>query len=326
MTETKKTFRSRIAGNIETAVPLVFLVIFLIAFFVLISQRSAQNAIGSVKLVLNKSLPYIVAGMGTLFVTALGGTDITQGALLAFIFSVVVTTGGALGGAVGIILGLLTGALCGFVLGTINAKCRVPSFMVSLGLLIFCRALATMVGGTSYIDLPSFVTFFGNYYVSIPVTVVLFVLLTYVFHFTPFGHYTRAMGENENAVKFSGVNVDGVKIAAFTLSGLMTAVASLLELGTKSTLLPLTTGLGFEMSVLIAMFIGGNPVRGGYGCRIYMVVIGAFTVALMENVLGSLLLLDTYYVQLIKGVLLIFMLAQSSMLKRKTTKKAAETN
>ena len=326
MTETKKTFRSRIAGNIETAVPLVFLVIFLIAFLVLISQRSAQNAIGSVKLVLNKSLPYIVAGMGTLFVTALGGTDITQGALLAFIFSVVVTTGGALGGAVGIILGLLTGALCGFVLGTINAKCRVPSFMVSLGLLIFCRALATMVGGTSYIDLPSFVTFFGNYYVSIPVTVVLFVLLTYVFHFTPFGHYTRAMGENENAVKFSGVNVDGVKIAAFTLSGVMTAVASLLELGTKSTLLPLTTGLGFEMSVLIAMFIGGNPVRGGYGCKIYMVVIGAFTVALMENVLGSLLLHDTYYVQLIKGVLLIFMLAQSSMLKRKTTKKAAETN
>ena len=323
--ENKKS-RSWFAEHVETIVPLAFLIVFLAAFVILISQRTSKAAIGSVQLIINKSLPYILAGMGTLFVTAMGGTDITHGALIAFVFSVTVTVGNAIGGVFGIVAGLLCGVLSGFILGYINAKRKVPSFMVSLGLLVFFRALATMVGGTTYINLPSYVKLFGNYYISIPVVVVLYLVLRYVFHSTPFGHYVRSIGENENAVKFSGVNVDRVKIAAFTISGLMTAVAGILELGTKSTLLPLTTGLGFEMSVLIAMFIGGNPVRGGYGCRIYMVVIGAFTVAIMENVLGSLLLLDTYYVQLIKGILLIGMLFLASVLKRTTSRKVVEAN
>lgn len=318
--------RSWFAEHIETLVPLAFLIVFLAAFLILISQRTQKAAIGSIQLIVNKSLPYILAGMGTLFVTAMGGTDITHGALIAFVFSVTVTVGNAIGGVFGILAGLLCGALSGLILGYINARCKVPSFMVSLGLLVFFRALATMVGGTTYINLPAYVKFFGNYYVSVPIVVILYLVLRYVFHSTPFGHYVRAIGENENAVKFSGVNVDRVKILAFTISGLMTATAGILELGTKSTLLPLTTGLGFEMSVLIAMFIGGNPVRGGYGCKIYMVVIGAFTVAIMENVLGSLLLLDTYYVQLIKGVLLIGMLFLASVLKRTTSKKVAEAN
>lgn len=316
----------RIAEHIETIVPLVFLIAFLTAFLILISQRTPKAALGSVQLIINKSLPYILAGMGTLFVTAMGGTDITHGALIAFVFSMTVTVGNATCGVFGILVGLLSGVLSGLILGYINAKCKVPSFMVSLGLLVFFRALATMVGGTTYINMPDFVKIFGKYSVSIPIVIVLYAVFHYVFHSTPFGHYVRSIGENENSVKFSGVNVDRVKIIAFVVSGFLTAAAGILELGTKYTLLPLTTGLGFEMSVLIAMFIGGNPVRGGYGCKLYMVVIGAFTVAIMENVLGSLLLLDTYYVQLIKGILLIGMLFLASALKRKTTKNLVEAN
>lgn len=303
----------------DALVPLAILIIFGVVFILLVSRMETKDAIESVKLIVNKAIPYIVAGLGTLFVTAMGGTDITHGALIAFEFSVVVMVGNALGGPVGIIVGILCGLVSGFLLGFINSKFKVPSFMVSLGLLVFFRALSTMIGGTAYIDLPEFVTVFGKYYISIPITVVLFIFMRFLFHNTPFGYYVRAIGENENAVKFSGIDVDKIKIYAFIISGVMIAIAGILNMGTKSTLLPSTTGLGFEMSVLIAMFIGGIPVRGGFGCKMYMIIIGAFTVAIMENVLGSLLLFETYYVQLIKGIMLIAILFLAAVFKRRTT-------
>ena len=302
-------------------VPIVILIVFALIFLVLVARMDPKDAIESVKLIINKSLPYIVASLGTLFVTAMGGTDITHGALIAFEFAVVVTVGNAIGGVAGIIAGILCGVISGLVLGLINSKFKVPSFMVSLGLLVFFRALSTMVAGTEYINIPEFVTVFGKYYVSIPITIVLYIIMHFVFHHTPFGYYVKGIGENENAVKFSGINVDRIKTLAFVLSGLMIAIAGILNMGTKSTLLPSTYGLGFEMSVLIAMFIGGIPVRGGFGCKMYMIIIGAFTVSIMENVLGSLLLFATYNVQLTKGIMLILILFIATVVSRRAASK-----
>jgi ribose transport system permease protein len=316
--------KAYIGAKIEKLVPPVILIIFVLAFFVL--NAGSPNLLSSIKLVLNGAIPYVVAGLGTLFVTALGGTDITQGALVSFEFAVMVVVGNAFGGAAGIIAGLICGIASGFSLGIINTKCKVPSFMVSLGLLVFFRALGTMVGGTAYITVPDFLKTFGRFSLAVPIVIVFYGIMHYLFHSTPYGNYVRAIGENENAVKFSGVDTDLVKITAFILSGFMTAVAGILSLGTQATLLPATTGLGFEMSILIAMFIGGTPVRGGHGCRMYMVIIGAFTVAIMENILGSRLLMETYYVQLIKGLLLIGLLFLASALKRRAGGSTAEAN
>ena len=133
--------------------------------------------------------------------------------------------------------------------------------------------------------------------------IILIVIVWYVFNYTPFGAYCRAIGENENAVKFAGVPVTKIKIIAFGLSGLFTGIASvfvLARVGGCST----TLGLGFEMRVMMAMFIGGIPVEGGSGTRLYKMIVGAFMITLLENGLvltGS----SGSITQLIRGIVLL---------------------
>lgn len=314
--------KNKILKHMDVLLPFFILIAMLLIFTATTGGMIFSGS--NLMLILKQTLNVIIAALGMLFVGSLGGTDITQGSLVGFAGAcgTVAALSHGLGAAV--IAAVAAGLVSGLFLGVVNAKFKVPSFMCSLAMMIALRAMATvaMGGSSSGLTVPDFIIALDNNSIKIPIVIILIIIVWYVFNYTPFGAYCRAIGENENAVKFAGVPVTKIKIIAFGLSGLFTGIASIFVLarvGGCST----TLGLGFEMRVMMAMFIGGIPVEGGSGTKLYKMIVGAFMITLLENGLvltGS----SGSITQLVRGIVLLAVVYVTIVIKKKAVRIQAD--
>lgn len=303
----------------DVVLPVLFLLVMLIVFGITTGGNIFTGS--NLLVILKQTLNVIIAGLGMIFVAAMGATDITQGSLVGFAGACATVVAISYGMVPSILMAVAAGTASGIFLGLVNARFKVPSFMCSLAMLIALRALSTvaMGGSTSGHVIPEFIIALDELAIKIPVVIILIVIVAYVFHFTPFGANCRAVGENENAMRFAGINVTRTKVIAFALSGLFTGIASIFVLarvGGCST----TLGLGFEMQIMMAMFIGGIPVSGGSGTKLYKILIGAFTINILENGLvltGS----SGAITQLLRGIVLLAVVYLTDLAKRQLMKK-----
>jgi ribose transport system permease protein len=132
---------------------------------------------------------------------------------------------------------------------------------------------------------------------------VLVLLMGYLFEYTRVGYYSKVIGENETVGKFTGISVNKMKILAFIFSGVMAGIVGAFTISRIGGVDP---GMGnfFELQVMLALFIGGVPVTGGMGSKIYKLLIGAPTIALLENGL-VLCRVRGELSELIEGIVLI---------------------
>ena len=287
----------KVKDNFETLLPFTILVLMVI-FFAAITKGNIFS-VNSFRTLIKQTLNIIIAGLGGIFVTSMGGTDITQGSLVGLCAAFAAAIGADISVPLAMAVSVAVGIASGLFVGVVNAKFKVPSFMVSLAMLIALRAMVSTALGNRSVILPEALRQLDQFYISVPVVIILIVLISYLFNYTRFGSYCRAIGENENAVKFTGVNVTLIKIAAFGLLGIA-ALFVLARVGGSSNVM----GVGFEMRIMMAMFIGGIPVSGGMGTKIYKMQIGAFMITLLESGLvmagcsGSI-------TQLIRGIVLL---------------------
>lgn len=266
--------------KIDTVLPFAVLFLMLILFGIATKGQvfDGQNLLN----LFSQSVATIIAGLGMIFVASMGGTDITHGSLLAVSAAFAAMAGQAFGAIWMFPVAILIGAGSGLLLGTLNAKFKVPSFMASLSMLIAFRAFVNWLLNTNVFMAPEEIKFIDENSFKLIALIAMILIIGYIFNLTPFGTYVRAIGENENAVKHSGINVDRIKIIAFMISGIMAAVAgvfTIVRVGGASNNL----GSGFEMKVMMAMFIGGIPVQGGMGSKLFKLVVGAPTIILLEN-------------------------------------------
>lgn len=275
---------------------------------------------------LSQSLTFLIAGLGMIFVASMGGTDITTGVVAALggIAAAVIASKTfllAFPAAIGV------GMLFGIFLGTLNAIFKVPSFMASLSILIAGRgAITWLTSYNMYFASPAMLAL-NRFEYKIPILLLLILLLGYILEYTPFGNHVKAIGENETAVVHLGVSVRKTKMYAFLLSGIMSAVAGVFVIA-RSGGASNTTGTGMEMQVMMALFIGGIPVTGGTGSKIYKLVLGAPLITLLENGLvlsGS----SGPLTQLIKGIVLLLIVYLSMAIDKweglRQTKRAQES-
>jgi ribose transport system permease protein len=278
----------------------VILVLVLVVFQIttkgnLLTKRNLLN-------IINQSLTTAIAGLGLIFVAAMGGTNITAGVVAATAGVIAVTvarTAFALTFPAAMAVGLLFGLFLGFV----NAVFKVPSFMASLAILIAGRAAFVWYVSSRVIFAPMDILALNKLEYKIPILALLTILIGYILEYTPFGNYVKAIGENENAVKFMGINVRRYKIWAYALSGIMFGIAGIFLIA-RSGGASHTMGTGMEMQVMMALFIGGVPVQGGTGTRIFKLLFGAPLIVLLEN---GLVLSGTSgpMTQLVKGLALL---------------------
>ena len=304
----------KITFNINTWLPIIIFLLILVVFTILtggtlLSSRNLLN-------IFNQSVATILAAGGMLFVAAMGGTDISTGAVVALAGMYGLMAAQNTGNSfwfilISIVIGLASGLLLGFV----NAKLKVNSFMASLALLMGYRAVVNLVLSNRSYYLPDNLYVLDNTVVKLIATVVILLVIYYIWNFTRLGNYVRGIGENEVAIKHTGVDVDKIKIIAFMISGLMAAIAGIFTVarlgGTSNTM-----GAGFEMKVMMALFIAGIPVQGGEGSRVYKLIFGAPTIIMLEN--GLVLCgLDAGVTQLVRGLVLLLAVGLSSQLAKK---------
>ncbi|MEA4906304.1 MAG: ABC transporter permease [Chloroflexi bacterium] len=167
---------------------------------------------------------------------------------------------------------VMLGTLGGLLNGALIAKLKLPSLVVTLGTYAFFRGIAyVLLGDEAARGYPEAFTFIGQGKITgtlVPVPVALFVVLALIFglvlHKTTFGRRLYAIGNNEQAARYSGVPVDRIKIIIFTLSGFMAALSAIIMAARFGSTRP-DIATGMELSVITAAVLGGVDTNGGVG-------------------------------------------------------------
>ncbi|WP_081158508.1 multiple monosaccharide ABC transporter permease [Ensifer aridi] len=131
---------------------------------------------------------------------------------------------------------------------------------------------------------------------------VLIAAYTFVTTRSTIGRRVYAMGGNEKATKLSGINTERLTFYAFVNMGVLAALAGMIITARLNSATP-KAGVGFELDVIAACFIGGASASGGVG-KITGAVIGAFIMGVMNNGM-SIMGIGIDYQQLIKGLVLL---------------------
>ena len=235
-----------------------------------------------------------VLAAGMTFVILTGGIDLSVGSVLALctVVGATVMIEESLSPGLAILLALLacmaTGAVCGFLNGWISTRWKIPSFIVTLGMLNMAAGAARVVSDNSTITgLPQSFVDFGNLIIGgfLPSIFLIAVLVIaagwFVLRFTVFGRMIFAVGTNDEAVRLSGHNPDFYKVAAFTISGLTAGIAAMVYLLRLNIGSPIA-GVGYELNAIAAVIIGGTSLSGGKGS-----IIGTLVGACILQVLST---------------------------------------
>ena len=226
-----------------------------------------------------------------------GGIDLSVGTLMTFcaVIAGVVLTFLGLPLPLGIAGAILAGAAAGFVTGNIVARLRIPPFIATLGMMLILKGLSLVISGTRPIyfnGTPGFTSIsqgsiVGTVIPAVPVpngVLVLFavaIVISLTLTRTALGRYTFALGSNEEAVRLSGVNTKGWKVAVYTLAGAICGIAGLLIASRLNSAQP-ALGQGYELDAIAAVVIGGTSLAGGSG-TILGTLIGALIISVLAN-------------------------------------------
>ncbi len=143
-------------------------------------------------------------------------------------------------------------------------------------------------------------------YRGLPNVLIVMLLLMFAYDFmtskTTIGRRIYALGGNEKAARLSGIKTERLTFYTFINMGVLAALAGLIFAARLNTATP-KAGLGFELDVIAACFIGGASASGGVG-KVLGAVIGAFIMGVMNNGM-SIMGIGIDYQQVIKGLVLL---------------------
>ncbi|MGW3622986.1 ABC transporter permease [Streptomyces sp. NPDC000880] len=212
-----------------------------------------------------------IMAIGMTFVILTAGIDLSVGSLVSLVGMGCATTL-ALGGntVVVILVALAMGVISGLVNGTFVAKFRVPPLITTLGTMYVLIAGAQLWnnGGPLPMHDPFIIWLGSGYLGPIPIPVIVLAVALAVGYWmlnqTTFGRHVYAVGGGPAAAKLSGIRTDRVLIGVYVVSGVLSAIASVLYTGRLSTASPLT-GQSLELQVIAAVVVGGASLFGGRG-------------------------------------------------------------
>jgi ribose transport system permease protein len=230
----------------------------------------------------------VLVATGLTAVLLVAGIDLSVGSVLA-LSSAVLGLGlvrFGLGLPLAVAAALLTGGVCGALNGLFVVRFALPSFIVTLGMLEMARGATYLItrSQTQYVgarvERMAEASIFG---LSAPFLLALAIVALgqLVLSRTVFGRYLVAIGTNEEAVRLSGIDPRPIKLAVFVLSGLFAAAAGIVYTARLASADP-NAGIGFELSAIAAVVVGGTSLMGGRGS-----VLGSFLGVLVIAVLGS---------------------------------------
>ena len=253
----------------------------------------------------------IAAGMT--FVILTGGIDLSVGSILAISGAVcasLLASGQNI--IIAVLAALIIGAMVGFLNGFIITKGKLQPFIATLATMTILRGLTLVYTDGKPITLGSgdlaikFGQIGGGKIFGIPtpalIMILVFTICTFVLKNTQMGRYTYALGSNEEATKLSGLNTDKIKIAVYTISGILASVAGIIITSRLFSAQP-TAGDGYELDAIAAVVLVVTSLTGGKG-KITGTIIGALIIGVLSNTL-NILDVSSYYQMMVKGAVIL---------------------
>jgi len=236
-----------------------------------------------------------IMAIASVFVLSVGYIDLSIGSVVALSAVVSAKATQEYGWVAGVLAGLLVGLVVGLVNGVIATKLRVPSFLVTLGMMQIVSGTARSVSDLQVVPITdrTFLDLFGQGKVG-PIesiyiwTVVVLVIGHLLYRKTTFGRHVLATGGNRLAAQYSGIRTDRVRIQAMVIGSVGAALAGLLQAGRLGGA-RYDFGNSDLLIVLAAVVIGGTSMFGGKG-SVVGAVIGSLLIGSLTN---GLILMNT---------------------------------
>lgn len=248
--------------------------------------------------------------IGVQMAIILAGIDLTGGALAALTGVVCVMTFENAGLPIwmGIVVGVLIGIVVGMANGIIITYTGIHPFVVTLAMQSICRGAAYLLANGSPVTTTnrSFSAFGSGSLGVVPLPVVymtIFLILDFfLLNKTRTGRHIYAVGGNETSARFSGININKIKILVWTISGAMAGFCGVVLAARLSSGQP-STGEGYETDAIAAAVLGGTSFFGGTG-TVGGLIIGVLIIGLISNGL-NLMHVNSYWQYVLKGVIII---------------------
>ena len=291
---------TRLRYNLANYPELIALVSFLIVFvfFAIAAEFFLTPVALSNILSFTSILGIIVVGVATLMIA--GEFDLSVGsnfAVASFVFALTMSAG--LPPLLAMVLAVLISMALGALNGVIVIRTGIPSFIATLGTMLAYRGIARAIGGGGLAKYtgPRPVLFqilngpldrlnllfqpVANFRVSIFWFVIIAVVMSLILRRARFGNWVYATGGNPGAALAQGVPVKRVKLMAFSLTGLLVGLASVMQFAHRTSVDPLR-GEGWELIAVASCVIGGVRLTGGVG-TIFGAVVGVLLLQMLEQ-------------------------------------------
>jgi len=223
----------------------------------------------------------LTLAVGMTLVIIAGGIDLSVGRLIALANVLLVLVANGTGSlALGVAACLGVGAAAGLANGALAVRWRIPSFIVTLGMMMVARGLALVAAGGQTIGSAFRTPVAAQRWLPIVISLGVALVGHVVLVRTVFGRHVFAVGSSAETARLCGVRVGRVRILAFLASGLCAGLAGLIFWIRGGTGDPLA-GDGLELYAIAAVIVGGTSLAGGRGS-----VVGTLLGALIMGVLG----------------------------------------
>lgn len=253
----------------------------------------------------------IVLACGMTMVILIGGIDLSVGSTVAI--SACLCGGFITNNGMPMPVAVLLAVLCGTALGAINgaviANTNIPPFIVTLATMnvgrgfvrIYtdCATILVQNKAFSYIGKGKILDVIPIHIIYV---IIACVIASFVLGRTKFGRNIYAIGDNEQAAVYSGINVKKTKFMVYIIVGIFASCAGILSAARTSSAL-FSVGEGYEMDAISAVVLGGTSMTGGSG-RLGGTIIGALLIGIISNGM-NLLGIDSSWQYVVKGIVLL---------------------
>jgi len=273
--------------------------------------------------ILMKAVPVLgclALGAGVLMIA--GEFDLSIGSVYTFTAILMATLVGAgVSAFIAAPVGIAVGMLIGLLNGHITLRFGLPSFIVTLGGLLFWRGAVLLYNGAVQVRFDPdevFSALFSGTFLGINAAFIWIILFVVGFHFLThrhrFGNHVFATGGNRAAAEAIGINTGRVKLVAFAIAGAMAAMAGILATARVGSVQP-GQGAGLELQAIAACVIGGLSLRGGRGS-----IAGIFLGVLLIHTITDVLLLlraPGFYLDMFIATLIVLAAIFNQLIERR---------
>lgn len=311
----------------------VSLLLVMIVLCAAIQLRNANFLTANVINSILKNYSYTMTlSVGMLLVLLIGGIDISIGATLAVsgMTASLLMRSGILPNCFTVFAAsTVFGAICGCVIGLVISKGKVIPIIATLGFQYIWRGMSYLISDFKSVNSSSMHQDFKLFAQSstlginnlVLITLAVYILFFIILRWTKFGRRIYAVGSNPEAAVVSGINVDGIKTAVYTIMGAICGLCGSMYVSYyASSQNNMATGI--EMDVIASCVVGGVSLNGGRG-SVVGVLLGSLTIAIISKSL-SLVGINPFWQQALKGCIILFAVIINVVVQRNMDKRALE--